>query len=79
MGEEDQIAQRKALLQPYQVNMDLIKATGNEHVIFMHCLPGKGQRSDRRCIESKYGRQFDEAENRMHAIKAVMVSSIGNL
>lgn len=80
MGEEDQIAQRKALLQPYQVNMDLIKAVGNEHVIFMHCLPAvKGNEVTEDVFESKYGRQFDEAENRMHTIKAVMVSSIGNL
>lgn len=39
MGEEDLIAQRIELLKPYQVNMDLINATGNPNVIFMHCLP----------------------------------------
>lgn len=80
MGEEDQIAQRKALLQPYQVNMDLIKAAGNDKVIFLHCLPAvKGNEVTEDVFESKYARQFDEAENRMHTIKAVMVASIGNL
>ncbi|MDO4987650.1 MAG: ornithine carbamoyltransferase [Synergistes sp.] len=80
MGEEDKIEARKALLYPYQVNMDLIKATGNENVIFLHCLPAvRGNEVTEEVFESKYGRQFDEAENRMHTIKAVMVASIGNL
>ena len=80
MGEEAKLAERKAILQPYQVNMDLIKATGNDDVIFLHCLPAvKGYEVTEEVFESRHGRQFDEAENRMHTIKAVMVSSIGNL
>ncbi len=80
MGEEAKLAERKAILQPYQVNMDLIKATKNENVIFMHCLPAvKGYEVTAEVFESHYGRQFDESENRMHTIKAVMVASIGNL
>jgi len=80
MGEEDKIEERKKLLTPYQVNMDLIKATGNPDVIFLHCLPAvKGNEVTEEVFESRYGRQFDEAENRMHTIKAVMVASIGNL
>ncbi|MFA6931847.1 MAG: ornithine carbamoyltransferase [Lentisphaeria bacterium] len=39
MGEEDQMANRIKLLLPYQVNMDMIRATGNDNVIFLHCLP----------------------------------------
>lgn len=79
MGEEDQIAARKALLTPYQVNMELIKAVGSEQVIFLHCLPAvKGNEVTEEVFESKYARQFDEAENRMHTIKAVMCASIGN-
>lgn len=79
MGEEAKSAERLALLKPYQVNMDLIKAAENEHVIFLHCLPAvKGNEVTEEVFESRYARQFDEAENRMHTIKAVMVASIGN-
>ena len=38
-GEEEKFAERVELLKPYQVNMKMIKATGNENVIFLHCLP----------------------------------------
>lgn len=80
MGEEDKLAERKAILQPFQVNMDLIKATGNDNMIFLHCLPAvKGYEVTEEVFESHYGRQFDEAENRLHTIKAVMVASIGKL
>lgn len=80
MGEEAKAEERKKLLKPYQVNMELIKATGNDNVIFLHCLPAvKGNEVTEEVFESRYARQFDEAENRMHTIKAVMVASIGNL
>jgi ornithine carbamoyltransferase len=39
MGEEDKYAERIKLLSPYQVNMDMIKKSGNPNVLFMHCLP----------------------------------------
>ena len=80
MGEEAKLAERKAILWPFQVNMDLIKAAENDNVIFLHCLPAvKGYEVTEEVFESRYGRQFDQAENRLHTIKAVMVSSIGNL
>ncbi len=80
MGEEAKLAERKAILWPYQVNMDLINASENDNVIFLHCLPAvKGYEVTEEVFESRYGRQFDQAENRLHTIKAVMVSSIGNL
>lgn len=80
MGEEEKLAERKSILQPFQVNMDLIKATGNDNMIFLHCLPAvKGYEVTEEVFESRFGRQFDQAENRMHTIKAVMVASIGNL
>ena len=78
MGEESKSEERKKILAPYQVNIDLINATGNPNVIFMHCLPAvKGEEVTEEVFESKYARQFDEAENRMHTIKAVMVASLG--
>ncbi len=80
MGEEDQKAARKALLQPYQVNAEVMKATGRDDTIFLHCLPAnKGQEVTEDVFESAASKVFDEAENRMHTIKAVMVATIGNL
>lgn len=88
MGEESKMQERINLLKPYQVNMDLIKATGKEDVIFLHCLPafhnndtdmskdiGEMEVTDE-VFESKYSKVFDQAENRMHTIKAIMVATL---
>ena len=76
MGEEEKLAQRKAILAPYQINMEMMKNTCNENVVFLHCLPAvKGYEVTEEVFESKYSQVFDEAENRMHTIKAVMVAS----
>ncbi|HDQ92626.1 MAG TPA: ornithine carbamoyltransferase, partial [Synergistetes bacterium] len=80
MGEEEKMAERAALLKPYQVNMDLMKATGNPECIFLHCLPAvKGNEVTEDVFESFNSKVFDEAENRLHTIKAVMVATAGNL
>ncbi|SHH32495.1 ornithine carbamoyltransferase [Tepidibacter thalassicus] len=97
MGEEDQFEERIKLLTPYQVNMDMIKKTENDDVIFLHCLPSfhdtntvigkeiyekfglKEMEVTDEVFRSKHSKVFDEAENRMHTIKAVMVATIGNL
>ncbi|MDR1019789.1 MAG: ornithine carbamoyltransferase [Synergistaceae bacterium] len=80
MGEEEKAAERKALLSPYQVNMDLFKATGKKDTIFMHCLPAyKGNEVTEDVFEHPNSKVFDEAENRMHTIKAVMVATIGDI
>lgn len=88
MGEESKMQERINLLKPYQVNMGLIKATGKEDVIFLHCLPafhnndtdmskdiGEMEVTDE-VFESKYSKVFDQAENRMHTIKAIMVATL---
>ncbi len=90
MGEEAKTAERIKLLRPYQINMDLLKSTGNldGKLMFLHCLPafhdsntevtkntGALEVTDE-VFESKYSRVFDEAENRMHTIKALFVSSL---
>lgn len=96
MGEpESAWAERIALMKPYQINMDVIRQTGNPQVKFMHCLPAyhDDQTEIGREVSAKYGMQglevthevfespysivFDEAENRMHTIKAVMVATLG--
>ncbi len=93
-GEEDQIPERVRLLTPYKVTMEMIEATGNKDVLFLHCLPAfhdfetklaKEQKAlgyDIREVtdevfRSRHSVVFDEAENRMHTIKAVMVATIG--
>ncbi len=78
MGEEDKAAERIAMLQPYQVNTELMTKTENEKAIFMHCLPAvKGKEVTEEVFESKTSVVFDEAENRLHTIKAVMVATLG--
>ncbi len=77
MGEEDKKAERVALLKDYQVNDELMNSTGNENTIFMHCLPAvRGYEVTNEVIEGEKSVVFDEAENRMHTIKAVMVATL---
>lgn len=94
MGEEAQIPERVKLLTPYRVTMDLLKATENEDIKFMHCLPSFHDLETKLAKEqmelgydirevtdevfkSRYSIVFDEAENRLHTIKAVIVATIG--
>lgn len=78
MGEEDKAAERVALLRPYQVNTELLARTGKESTIFLHCLPAvKGNEVTAEVFEKFSEVVFDEAENRMHTIKAVMVATLG--
>ena len=80
MGEEDKAAERIKLLTPYQINSELIAKTGKEETVFMHCLPAvKGKEVTEEVFESEKSLVFDEAENRMHTIKAVMVASLGDM
>lgn len=78
MGEEDKTVERIALLHPYQINQELMKKTGKEGTIFMHCLPAvKGNEVTEDVFEKFADVVFDEAENRLHTIKAVMVATLG--
>ena len=79
MGEEDKSAERVKLLKPYQVNKELFDATGKRETIFMHCLPAvRDYEVTNEIIEGSMSVVFDEAENRMHTIKAVMVATLGD-
>jgi len=79
MGEEDNpgMKERVESLRPYQVNAELMAATGRNDTIFMHCLPAvHNNEVTTEVFESSASVVFDEAENRVHTIKAVMVSSL---
>lgn len=96
MGEPDEVwEERIKLMLPYQVNMDMVKKTGNPKVKFLHCLPAFHNRETiigeeiyqkfgveamevtDDVFESEHSVVFDEAENRLHTIKAVMVATLG--
>lgn len=96
MGEpESAWEERIKLMKPYQVNMEIIKKSGNPDVKFLHCLPAFHNRETKMgeeiyqkfgldgmevtedVFESKHSIVFDEAENRLHTIKAVMVATLG--
>lgn len=79
MGEEDKAAERVALLKPYQVNREMLSKTGKDSTVVMHCLPAvKGNEITEEVFEENADVIFDEAENRMHTIKAVMVATLGD-
>lgn len=94
MGEEDKFAERIEQLKSFQVNRDLLEATGNKDVKFLHCLPAFHDKETTvgQQIYEQYGIDamevtdevfrspssivFDQAENRMHTIKAVMALTL---
>ncbi len=77
MGEEEKSKERLQLLRPYQVNEKMMAATGKRDTIFMHCLPAvKGNEVAVEVIESPASKVWDEAENRKHTIKAVMLATV---
>ena len=78
MGEEDKATERIALLTPYQINQSMMDKTGKKESILMHCLPAvKGNEVTEDVFEKYADVIFDEAENRLHTIKAVMVATLG--
>ncbi len=79
MGEEEKAAERVALLRPYQVNRELFTKLTGKKAVLLHCLPAvKGNEVTEELFEEYASVIFDEAENRMHTIKAVMVATLGN-
>ncbi len=73
MGQEDEAAARQNHFAAYQVNDGLMSAAAHE-AIFLHCLPAKrGQEVTDSVIESTQSAVFDQAENRLHAQKALLL------
>lgn len=90
MGEENLIAERIKLLGPYKITRRMMELTGNTDTIFLHCLPSFHnldtevarqhpdiQEVEDGVFEGPQSRVFDQAENRLHTIKAVMVATAG--
>jgi ornithine carbamoyltransferase len=78
MGEEEKSAERLRLLSPWQVTAALMERTGRPDAIFLHCLPAvKGKEVTTEIIEGPRSRVWDQAENRKHTIKALMLATLG--
>jgi ornithine carbamoyltransferase len=77
MGEEDKKAERAALLSPYQVNSALMTKTGRPDAIFLHCLPAvRGEEVTPEVLDGPQSLVWDEAENRKHTIKGIMLATL---
>ncbi len=77
MGEEEKQKERLDLLRSYQVDGAMMAKTGKDSTIFMHCLPAvKGNEVSFEVIESPVSRVWDQAENRKHTIKALMLATL---
>ncbi len=73
MGQESEFAARLAAFQPYQVDQAML-AQARPDAIFMHCLPAhRGEEVTDEVIESRRSVVFDQAENRLHAQKALLL------
>ena len=74
MGEEALKDARTKLLSPFRVTEELMRETGKSTSVFMHCLPAvKGEEVSEAVFESEASIVWDEAENRKHTIKAIML------
>ena len=79
MGQEAEHDARIALFRPYQVNRELVAASGQERCIVMHCLPAyRGEEITEEVFEDFADVIFDEAENRLHVQKAIMALVMGD-
>ncbi len=78
MGQEAEAEERKKIFKPYQVNAELLKHAKKE-VKVMHCLPAhRGDEITDEVLDGPHSIVFDEAENRMHVQKAIMVKLVEN-
>jgi len=72
MGQEEEQNERVKVFKEFQVNSELL-AIANNDALFMHCLPAhRGEEVSTEVMDSKHSVVWDEAENRLHAQKALM-------
>ena len=78
MGQEQEKAEREKIFKDYQINNDVLAAAHNDAMV-LHCLPAhRGEEITAEVFETHADEIFDEAENRLHAQKAVLVKLLGN-
>ncbi len=77
MGQEDEASERRKLFMPYQLNTDLVSRAKHDAIV-LHCLPAhRGDEITDDVMDGRHSVVFDQAENRLHAQKAVMVDLMG--
>jgi ornithine carbamoyltransferase len=77
MGKEREDVRRKSLFKDYQVNQALL-ARAKEDVLVMHCLPAhRGEEITDEVMDGPHSIVFDQAENRLHAQKAILEALLG--
>lgn len=77
MGQESESADRMELLAPYRVDANLIRKSGKNETVFLHCLPAvRGNEVTDEVMDGPASRVWDQAENRKHTIKALMVATL---
>jgi ornithine carbamoyltransferase len=78
MGKEIEAAKRRRLFRPYQVNAALMALTAPD-ALFMHCLPAhRGEEVTAEVFESAASVVFEQAENRLHTQKALLLTLLGS-
>jgi ornithine carbamoyltransferase len=77
MGQEEEAAQREAIFAPFQVNESLMNAAAPD-AVFLHCLPAhRGSEVTTEVIDSPRSIIYDQAENRLHVQKAILLMLLG--
>jgi ornithine carbamoyltransferase len=78
MGEEAEANALKKILSAYTITPQVMEATGKDNAIFLHCLPAhRGEEVVDEVMDGKWSAVFDQAENRLHAQKALLLLLLG--
>ena len=79
MGQESERDERATIFMPYQITNDVLRASGNPSTIFLHCLPAhRGEEVTAEVFDGPQSKVFDQAENRLHAQKALILFLLGS-
>jgi len=77
MGKEEEVAERRSIFYPYQVNEELVSKAKKDCIV-MHCLPAhRGEEITDGVMDGSHSVVFDQAENRLHVQKAILVLLMG--
>jgi ornithine carbamoyltransferase len=77
MGQESEAAERRRVFAPYRVDLELFESAA-EDAIFLHCLPAhRGEEVTDDVMDHARSRVYDQAENRLHSFKAILLRSLG--